>query len=185
MGDNDARHSNTDYSPNSILFKHDRLYKHNIMRINYTTYDIRRSQDVVHSTTSHCNIMVLADPNTSQGSDLHPFRYARVLGVYHVNVVYVGPGMTDYQPRRMEFLWVRWYQRVEMIGTVWSACKLDHVRFLPIAEQDAFGFIDPSDVLRACHIVPVFSRGKLHADSKGLSRCARDSADWVTYYVNL
>jgi len=26
------------------------------------------------------------------------FRYAQVLGIYHANVIYVGPGMLDYEP---------------------------------------------------------------------------------------
>jgi len=34
----------------------------------------------------------------------HMFMYARVLGIYHVNVFCVEAGM--YQPHRMEFLWV-------------------------------------------------------------------------------
>ena len=158
------------------------MYEHNIMRINYTTYDIRRSQDVVNASTSHCNIMVLSDCNGGHNSNqLHPFRYARVLGVYHVNAVYVGPGMVDYQPRRMEFLWVRWYRRIE---TGWDAFKLRRVHFPPIAEEEAFGYIDPSDILRSCHIIPAFSMGKFHVDDRGLSRLAGDSSDWAAYYVN-
>jgi hypothetical protein len=67
------------------------------MRINYTTYDVRRSQDIINTTTSRHDVMVLADPGDHTAAS-HPFRYARVLGVYHVNVIYVGAGMIDYQP---------------------------------------------------------------------------------------
>ena len=70
------------------------------------------------------------------------------------------------------------------IATGWKARKLDCVQFPSMSDGDAFGFLDPSDVLRACHIVPVFAKGKLHSDSKGLSGCAQDSSDWVEYYVN-
>jgi hypothetical protein len=180
-----------------VLFKHDRLYRHNIIRINYTTYDVRRSQDMLNPSTSQCNIMVL-----DQTSCAHPFHYARVLGVYHANVVYTGPGMTDYQPRRMEFLWVRWYQHMNMDATGWRARKLDLVQFPPVTDENSFGFIDPSDILRGCHIIPAFAMGRLHIDHKshhripafamgmrqiknrGLSVCARDSLDWAGYYVN-
>lgn len=173
-----------DCDPNSVLFKHDRMYRHKLIRINYTTYDVQRGQDVVNSSTSHCNIMVLADhfddgPSTSN----YKFKYARVLGVYHVNVVYVGHGMTDYQPRRMEFLWVRWYQDLGL-SSGWDAKKLDSVHFPPIDDAGSFGFVDPSDVLRACHIIPSFTRGQVHCDGKGLSLCARDSSDWRKYYVD-
>jgi len=140
------------------------------MRINYTTYDVRRAQDVINPSTSHCNIMVLADASEDgHSSSDHRFRYAQVLGVYHANIVYVGPGMLDRQPRRLEFLWVRWYRTVNTINAGWAARKLDRVQFASMSDNDAFGFVDPSDVLRSCHIIPAFVRGRLHADGKGLS----------------
>ena len=113
----------------------------------------------------------------------HPFYYAQVLGIYHVNVVYTGLEMVDYQPRRMEFLWVRWYQHAELTQSGWDTYHLDRIRFPPLATEDAFGFIDPLDVVRACHTIPAFASGKLH-DGRGLSLCAQDRLDWVSYYVN-
>jgi hypothetical protein len=168
-----------------ILFKHDRLYRHSLIRINYTSYDVQRSQDVVNPSTSHRNVMVLRDPNADDDDDSsrsHPFRYARVLGIYHANVIYIGRGMVNYQPQRMEFLWVRWY-RHNTVTSGWSTRKLDRIHFAPMASDDAFGFIDPSDVLRGCHIIPAFVTGQVHTDGKGLSRCSHDSLDWVAYYV--
>jgi hypothetical protein len=155
------------------------------MRINYTTYDVRRSQDVVNASTSHCDIMLLAHSgsDSSDSNSPHPFNYTWVLGVYHVNAVYVGPGMVDYQAHRLEVLWVRWLQSIEMASSGWEAQKLDRVRFLPMAHNDAFGFVDPSDVLRSCHIIPRFAKGWLHGDGRGLSACARDCKDWIEYYV--
>jgi hypothetical protein len=170
-----------DVDLNSVLFKNDRLYHHNIMRINYTTYDVRRSQDVICTSTPRRDIMVLAD--SADGNSAQPFRYARVLAIFHVNAIYVGPGMVNYQPYRLEFLWVRWYRKMG-IATGWKARKLDRVQFPSMSEGDTFGFLDPSDVLRGSHVVPAFAKGKLHLDSKGLSYCAQDSSDWVEYYVN-
>lgn len=169
-----------DVDPDSLLFKHDRIYQHKFIRINYTTYDVRRSQDTVNASTSHHNIMVLADSNSTLDEE---FMYARVLGIYHANIIYVGAGSLDYQPRRMEFLWVRWYRKIESRRTGWDARKLDRVQFLPMSDDEAFGFINPSDVLRSSHLIPRFSRGRQHSDGKGLSRCARDSSDWREYYV--
>ncbi|KIM74574.1 hypothetical protein PILCRDRAFT_14341 [Piloderma croceum F 1598] len=84
-----------DCDPNSVLFLYDRMYEHNLLRINYTTYDVRRSQDAVNASTSHYNIMMLNKPANDNDSDNdYPFKYARVLGTYHVNVVYVGPVIT-------------------------------------------------------------------------------------------
>lgn len=168
-----------------VLFKNERMYKHQLARFNYTTYDVRRAQDVINPDTSHCNVMVLANASEGDTTSDHPFWYARVLGIYHVNVVYTGPESCDFRPHRMDFLWVRWYQTSEAIATVqsWDTWKLDRVRFPPMRETDAFGFVDPGDVLRGCHIIPGFASGKVHIDGVGLSGCARDSQDWRHYYI--
>jgi hypothetical protein len=171
-----ARHS-------QILFRHERLYQHNIMRINYTTYDVRRSHNIVNPFTSHHNIMVLNHEDTARNSNPHPYRYARVLSIYHANIFHVGSATSNYQPRRMEFLWVRWYRRVET-PSGWDDRRLDRVKFFPIGDNDAFGFIDPSQVLRGCHIISAFAKGKTHPDCQGLSARARDALDWSQYYVN-
>src|SRR6266852_4524404 len=73
----------------SVFLKNDRIYRHHIVRFNYTTYDVRRGQDVINPGTSHCDILLLANRNmvTYPESD-HPFLYARVLGVYHAKVAY-------------------------------------------------------------------------------------------------
>jgi hypothetical protein len=166
------------------------MYNHRLFRINYTTYDIRREQDVVNPGTSHCNIMLLAE----QASGVHPFLYARVLGIYHANVIYVGPGMVDYNPMRFEFLWIRWYQlREPACGPLRNGQEsyaLDQLSFLPVTNPEAFGFVDPADVLRSCHILPRFAGGRRYPNSQnqdsddiGLSRCARDRQDWNSYYV--
>lgn len=91
--------------------------------------------------------------------------------------------MVDYRPRHMEFLWVRWYEHIDTTQTGWAAHKLDRLRFPPLAKDDAIGFLDPSLVLRASHVIPAFAQGQIHADGKGLSHCARDSCDWFDYYV--
>lgn len=162
-----------------LFFQNDRMFRHNILRVNYTTYDIHRKQDTINPMTPHRDVMVIAD---EEDSERHPFMYARVLGIYHVNVIYIGPGMVDYRPRRLEFLWVRWFE-LEAEGD-WSQSKLDIVAFPPMADGSSFGFLDPEDVVRGCHIIPRFSKGRRYVDARGLSRCARDSDDWKSYYIN-
>jgi hypothetical protein len=165
-----------------LLFKYDRLYQHNILRINYTTYDVRRKQDSVNPATPHRDIMVLA--NTDNESD-HPFLYARVIGIFHVNVVYTGGRTVDYRPRKFEFLWVRWFENdTSMPASSWSRSHLDRLCFPPMARDDAFGFLDPADVVRGCHVIPAFATKKRYRDGIGLSPCAMDSGDWYGYYVN-
>lgn len=170
-------------SSTTVFFKQNRIYKHHIARFNFTTYDVRRGQDIINPNTSHSNIMTLA-PHFSDNSDAqHPFLYAKVLGIYHANVVYTGEGSVDYNSRRIEFLWVRWYRPVGAY-LPWSAHRLDSIAFIPMADKEAFGFMDPSDVLRSCYIAPAFSSGRLHSDGIGLSSCAKDAQDWARYYVN-
>jgi hypothetical protein len=67
---------------------------------------VRRGTDIINPGTSHCNIMLLADnADAADGSsNLHHILYARVLGVYHANVIYTGSGMRDYEARRLNFL---------------------------------------------------------------------------------
>jgi hypothetical protein len=164
-----------------VFIRNNTMYRHHLAQFNYTTYDVRRRQDVVNPNTSRHNVMVLAQPDSDSAGDC-PFWYARILGIYHVNVVYTGPGMLDHRPRRLEFLWVRWYSPSAAMHR-WDACRLDCVQFPPMAAENAFEFLDPKFVLRACHIVPAFASGKRHADGVGLSRCAKDSEDWCSYYV--
>jgi hypothetical protein len=169
---------------NAVIFKSDRIYRHNVARINFTTYDVRRSQDVVNPGTSHRDIMLLAKPDDLQANSNHPFLYARVLGIFHANVIYVGEGMLDYVPRRLEFLWVRWFQYLGSQSVSWTDHRLDCVRFPPTASDGAFRFVDPSDVVRRSYITPRFASGAVHCDGIGLSPCAKDAKDWKSYYVN-
>lgn len=168
----------------SIVFKRHRLYQHRILRVNYTSYDVRRSQDVVNSHTSHCNIMVLChsddDPSASSF-----FRYARIIGTYHTNAIYTGVGRPNDSSHRMEFLLVRWYDEVGQEMTGWRYRRLNRLRLAPLEDDDTFAIIDPADVLRAFHIIPRFTLGKYyHVESLGVSNLANDKADWKEYYVN-
>ncbi len=99
----------------AILIKDNRVYNHKLARFYHTTYDVRRSEDVINPNTPHCNVMLLADPGPNKdGADpsntgvVHPFLYGRVIGIYHVNVIYTGPGTIGYDPMRFDFLHIRW-----------------------------------------------------------------------------
>lgn len=165
-----------------VIFKENRIYQHQILHVNYTSYDVRRLQDILNAQSSHHNLMVLSKSE----DDTSPcFRYAHFLGTYHVKAIYVGPGLPNHNSHHMEFLWVQWYTQVGQDGTGWDHRRLDRLQFTPINDNDAFGIIDPSNVLRGCHIVPRFAlRPKYLGSLQGLSHLANDSADWIEYYVN-
>lgn len=123
---------------------------------------------------------VPAHESSSQGR----FLYARVLGAYHANVVYNGPGSRDYHPRRVDFLWVRWYKVIRGVDISLAISELPEISFHPIRSDSAFGFVDPAEVLRACHIIPLWSAGRCHTEGEyGLSGCARDKDDYKRYLV--
>ncbi|KIM79898.1 hypothetical protein PILCRDRAFT_26413, partial [Piloderma croceum F 1598] len=66
------------------------IYCHQLSRFIYTTYDIRRAQDMTNPRTSHCDIMLLAKRNDENGSEPdHPFMYTHLLGIHHANVIYI------------------------------------------------------------------------------------------------
>ena len=125
--------------------------------------------------------MLLSQNDDSSTS--HPFCYARVLGVYHANVIFVGPESRDYQSRRLEFLWVRWFEILENPAG-WEHYSLNKGRFVPMHRSGAFGFIDPADVLRCCHLIPAFADGKQRPDDNATSHNTRDADDWKYYYIN-
>ncbi|KAE9387587.1 hypothetical protein BT96DRAFT_837432 [Gymnopus androsaceus JB14] len=50
------------------------MYKHKVLRVNYTTYDMRRAQDSNPIQRTHPHVMVLSD------DDDHPYCYACILG---------------------------------------------------------------------------------------------------------
>lgn len=54
---------------------------------------------------------------------------------------------------------------------------------MPLHDDCAFGFLDPADVVRGCHMIPRFALGKVYADSRGMSFSVGDSSDWKQYYI--
>jgi len=126
--------------------------------------------------------MVLHAPNDVGHQDRR-FIYGKVVYIYHVHVIYIGVGMGDYTPLQMEFLWVCWYEPMDNLSA-WETSTLDRVRFPPRVDKYLFDFLDPADVLRGCHIILSFAKGKRHPEGLGMSACARDNDDLHGYFVN-
>ena len=181
---------------NTVLIKDNRIYNHKLARFYHTTYDVRRSEDVINPNTSHSNIMLLADrrknnssSNSSNEDAVHPFIYGRVIGIYHVNVIYTGLGMQNYDAMRFDFLHVRWLQldppqSQSQSNCGWTSLRLDRLSFPPMADNSSFSFVDPSLVLRGCHLIPAYAFGKARSDGVGMSKISKDFKDWKYYYVN-
>jgi hypothetical protein len=156
-----------------------RIYSHKTAHLSYASYDRRTGDDIVWPSCAKANIMVLNPRHTPVSQGEHPFLYGKVLGIYHLNVVYV-KGFQDLPPMRLDFFWVRWY--------CWEGKSsphhgLDIVAFPPVTQLDSFGFVDPGDVLRACHIIPRLIEGPA-APKESLSASAEDATDHPVYFIN-
>ncbi|KAF9238707.1 hypothetical protein BU15DRAFT_47505 [Melanogaster broomeanus] len=168
---------------NNVLFKGNRIYSHPLLQVNYTTYNLRCESDTVNPCINHRDIMLLAPTDRST---CHPFCYTRVLGIFHANVVFVGSESSDYQSRHLEFLWVRWFELVEAPAGGRDDYSLDKGKFMPMDLPDAYGFVDPVDVLRCCQLIPAFADRRLRPDGSAVSQSAAsgDGNDWKYYYIN-
>lgn len=170
---------------NGLRILDDRLFTHNIMRRNYTTYDMRRDQDSINPRT-HPDVMLAP----TSDDDSHPFLYARVLKIFHADVCYVGPGATRgaRKWRPVYVLWVRWFEVDPTYSSGFRDRRLPRIQFVSKENSDVlpFGFVDPEQVLRASYIMPAFDHGETK-DLLGPSTLARRAIDegsnFVYHYV--
>lgn len=180
--------SDTTFTPDerlTVRLQNETIFRVHTARINYTTYDMQRGYDIINPRT-HPFIMVASAEDTP-GS--HPFWYAAVMGVFHANVQHVGKDSRDYTPRRMEFLWVRWLGVVPDYSFGRHQARLPKVGFIPDSDEFAFGFIDPSLVLRGCHLIPAFEDGRtaelLSTTGVSEARPSGGQDDWRYYHVGM
>ncbi|KAL1937168.1 hypothetical protein VTO73DRAFT_14510 [Trametes versicolor] len=170
---------------NSLDIKDDRIYSHKVVRFNYPTYDMRRAQDSLNPRT-HADIILLAEDDHT---DDFPYWYARVVGVYHANVRFTGPGSTSRAWRRMDFLWVRWFAHDPTYSAGFQHRQIPRLAFVANDDPDlnAFGFVDPADVLRGAHIMPSFDSGTTddYLPSDSVARQHSQDEDYVYYFVSM
>ncbi|KAK7014172.1 hypothetical protein R3P38DRAFT_3322137 [Favolaschia claudopus] len=153
-----------------VTILQDRIYAHSVMQINYTTYDMGRDQDTINPRTNS-NIMVLSHEDEQDSINAHLYWYARVIGIFHAEICHVGPNSKTSRTQWMEFLW---------------ACRLHRVGFIDFDDGGAFGFLDPSEVIRAAHIIPEFyhERTSELLPPSIARRPEQEDSDFCFYYIN-
>ncbi|RPD82127.1 hypothetical protein L226DRAFT_541597 [Lentinus tigrinus ALCF2SS1-7] len=162
------------------------LRLHKRVRLNYTTYDMRRTQDSINPST-HSDVMMLASPDDAA---VHPYVYARVISVFHVKAYLSGEdGSPDTAERLLHILWVRWFELDSTAPGGFMTRRLHRLRFAHV-DDDAFGFISPSRLLRGVHLIPAFAHGRSDSTLPGPSIARRDSdgdddQDWNYHYVGM
>ena len=114
------------------------LFEHKTLRINYTTYDLRREQDTINPQI-HPDFMVLSH----EDDRTHPYWYARLIRIFHVNVEYRNhPGSRYSKPTRADVLFVRWFRRDGDFQSGFRAKRLPRIEFVDKESiSDAFGFL--------------------------------------------
>jgi hypothetical protein len=125
------------------------------------------------------------DPNSPQ---YHPFWYARVIGIFHTQVIHEQSNGILTPPRLMHFLWVRWFGKDATYCSGPRARRLDRIGFVTDTDDtEPFGFLDPANVIRTVHLIPAFAHGQTNELLPGCSIARRDptsAQDWQYYYVN-
>ena len=164
---------------NSVRFVNNlnRVIQSKCFQINYMTYDVCRDQDMLRPGHGAAVMML----SREHGPNAHPFWYAQVLSAFLIEVSYKGVAQT------IEVLWIRWFGVVP--GYQWGIKKarLPQIGFVPDS-PGAFGFLDPSLVIRACHLIPAFAEGRTSLLLPQGPSVARENGavdDWAAYYVNM
>lgn len=111
-------------------------------------------------------------------ADGHPYWYAKVLIVFHVKV------RTTEHPdtRKIDVLWVHWFGRDPDHKGGFDTHRLHRISLMDTDELTSYGFLDPSDVLCAVHLIPAFSAAGIPPEG---TRLESDSTKWDFFYVSM
>ncbi|KAJ3543473.1 hypothetical protein NMY22_g3125 [Coprinellus aureogranulatus] len=167
-----------------VVLHESRLYSHKLLRTTYTTYDMRQDEDIVHIDTPQCNVMLLnRSYNDAEACSVQsPYLYAKVEGIYHANVSFVGelPGLSH--PRcdwhRLDFIHVRWMRFLK------SEREFTLDRVEPASGPDAWAFVDPAHILRGVHLVPQFALKEDESERDLECDIPPREEQWKAYYIN-
>ena len=103
---------------------------------------------------------MVASPDVESNSAAHPFWCCAVIGVFHAEVQHIGRNSSSLSWKPMDFLWVRWLGIVPDRSFGRKLARLPKIGFIKNTDEYAFGFLNPSLVIRGCHLIPAFVDGK-------------------------
>ncbi|TBU22626.1 hypothetical protein BD311DRAFT_675671 [Dichomitus squalens] len=140
-----------------IHFVMDRIYHHRRLCMNYITYDMLHSQDVINPR-SHPNIMVLSH-KAEDADNSHPYGYAQMIQVFHVNTYHDNLCTGRTLPMHFDCLLVCWFRLDANTPYGFQAKRRPHVGFVPFNSGSTFSFLDPALIIHSLHICPLFRYG--------------------------
>ena len=124
--------------------------------------------------------MTLAHEEEEEGTKSHPYWYAKVLGIFHVNVRRSGCMETE----RIEFLWVHWFgQDLDHEGG-FETRRLHRIGLTDSEDPMSFRFLDPGDVLQSVHLIPAFLSNQENQEA-GDANSDNDEIPQFHYYVSM
>lgn len=124
-----------------------------IIQFNYTTYDIWQNHDTTRTTRGDVMMTCLRDEE-------HLFWYAQILWAFHIKVHFCPEGVS-HSKQSMEVLWVHWLGIDKDHRWGFKEARLPKVGCVPnCMNHIPFGFLDPSLVICACHLIPAFCDGR-------------------------
>lgn len=176
-------HTFTDEERNTVIIPNNTIYSLQTMQVHYITYDLRREYDTVNPRT-HADVMVLS----GETKPSHPYWYARVLGIYQVETWLTNANVRQPVKQHLDVLWVRWLAPPQNYQCGLNQARLPKVAFVEESDSDAFGFLDPSQVIRGAHLIPAFAseRGTSALRyGKSLARPGEELDDWEEHYVGM
>ena len=121
--------------------------------------------------------MTLGHEN-EEGMKRHPYWYAKVLKIFHVNVRRLGCMET----MRMEFLWVHWFGHDPDYEGGFETRRLYRIGLTDNEDATSYEFLNPSDVLRAVHLIPAFSSNKTNLDANNSDEAPVQEFYYISMY---
>ena len=140
------------------------------------TYDLHCVQDSINMWT-HPYLITLGHKD-EEGTKRHPYWYAKVLGIFHVNMRHSGPIDT----KCMEFLWVHWFRcNLDHEGG-FETCHLHCIGLMDSEDPTFYEFLNPSDVLWSVHLIATFSPNQ---ENQQVVDSDDDAIPQFHYYVSI
>jgi hypothetical protein len=174
----------------NVWIQQECAFGHLTMRVNYTTYDVRRDSKLI-SLKRQPDIMLSAEriwqSKEDPDADPHVYAYARVIGIYHVEIKDLHERQFNIPVTRVDVLHVRWFEYEPGWDYGWKYRREERLRFVPGDGDDAFGFIDPANVIRSIHLKPAGSQGMTDngiAYSPMAHRFGSDTEDYRAFDLN-
>ena len=174
--------SDHDHMPVHIV--DNKIYSSQVLRINFTTYNIHRDQDTVNLHT-HSDIIVLSDEDDPNA---HPYWYTCVLRVFHLKTLHLDPSAMNHSVQHMDVLWVWWFGLVPGYQFEPKAAQLLKIRFIPETDLLPFGFLNLSLVIHAAHLIPAFNKGcttQLLTASWTAGQPPGETDNWAAFFVSM